>query len=101
MHKLIRNYLMDMALFLLLGINIVSLVGTREAPSSGAPIAHTVSSGLLAAACLVHILWHWEWFRAVLKGRIKCKIKLGMNGMVSVMVLLALISGFFHNPHTA
>lgn len=94
MNRTIRNYLLDMALFVLLGINIVSLTGTRAGSSSGDSSAHIISSVLLTLGCLTHIIWHWGWFRAVLTGRIKGKIRLGMNSMVTVMILLASFSGF-------
>jgi len=93
MNKIIRNYLMDIALFLLLGINIASLAGRQAESSSGASTAHIVSSVLLTLGCLVHIVWHLGWFRAVLTGKVKGKIKLGMNSMVTVMILLAAITG--------
>jgi hypothetical protein len=94
MNRISRNYLLDMALFLLLGINVISLTGTRAESSPGTSPAHIISSVLLTLGCLAHIIWHWEWFRAVLTGRIRGKIKLGMNSMVTVMILLAGISGF-------
>jgi hypothetical protein len=94
MNKTIRNYLLDMALFLLLSIDIVSLARMHGDPSSGASAAHIVSSVLLVLGCLVHITWHWRYILAVLSGKVKGKIKLGMNSMVTVMMVLAGFSGF-------
>ena len=94
MNKTIRNYLLDMALFLLLGIDIVSLVRMHADSSSGALAGHIVSSVLLVLGCLIHIAWHWRYILAVLSGKVKGKIKLGMNSMVTVMMVLAGFSGF-------
>lgn len=93
MNNTIRNYVLDMALFLLLGINIVSVTGRHAESSSGTSPTHIIPSLLLTIACLVHIVWHWGWIRAVLTGRIRGKIKLGMNSMVTVMMVLAVFSG--------
>ena len=101
MNKRIRNYLLDMALFLLLGVNIVSLARPRAESLSGTSPAHIISSILLTLACLVHIVWHWGWFRAVLTGKVKGKIKLSMNSMVTVMILLAGFSGFVAQASSA
>jgi hypothetical protein len=94
MNKTIRNYLLDFALFLLLAIDFASLAGMRAETSSGAATGHIVSSILLTLGCLIHIIWHWSWIQAVLAGRVKGKIKLSMNSMVTAMILLAGFSGF-------
>jgi hypothetical protein len=94
MNKTIRNYLLDIALFLLLGIDIAALMGMRARSSSVTTTVHIIASILLAVGCLIHIVWHWMWFRAALAGKARGKIKFGMLSMVTVMVLLAGISGF-------
>jgi hypothetical protein len=98
MNKTIRNYLLDMALFLLLAVDIASLAGRQAEASSVAMTSHIVSSVLLALGSLVHIIWHFGWIRAVLAGRVKdrirCRIKFGMNSMVTLMIALAASSGF-------
>lgn len=81
MSKTIRNYCLDVALFLLLGINIASLVLTHNDPSAGISPAHIASGALLVLLSLVHICMHWRWFRAVLSGKAKGKIKVMMDSL--------------------
>lgn len=95
MTKWIRNFLMDAALFLLLGANLMALRGRQAGLPEGTSTGHIIASLALAAACLVHIVWHWGWFQAVLAGKARGKIKLGMYTMVAGMACLAVASGVF------
>ena len=95
--KTLRNFWLDMALFLLLGLDIAAINITRletagEQHGFGLH-AHVIISILLTLGCLMHIVMHWQWFRAVLTGKAKGKIKLSMNSMVTIMLLLAGLSG--------
>ena len=97
MNKTLRNFWLDVALYLLLVVNIalVNLTPPRIAgmhPGLGWHI-HAVLGIATTAGCLVHIAWHWQWFRAVLTGKAKGRIKLGMISMVTVMMILAVLSG--------
>ena len=93
MSKTIRNYCLDVALFLLLGVNVASLVLTHNDPSAGISPAHIASGALLVLLSLVHICMHWRWFRAVLSGKAKGKIKVMMDSLVTILLLLAGLSG--------
>lgn len=95
MNKTLRNFWLDVALFLLLGLDIVAINLTRlEAANEHHGLhAHVIISILLTLGCLMHIGMHWQWFRAVLTGKAKGKIKLSMNSMVVIMMLLASLSG--------
>jgi hypothetical protein len=97
MNKTLRNFWLDIVLYLLLGINIALVNITPQStmglhPRLGWHI-HAVLDIAMAIGCLVHVTWHWQWFRAVLTGKAKGKIKLGMISMVTVMMVLAGLSG--------
>lgn len=97
MNKILRNFWLDVALYLLLGLNIalVSLTPQTSAgmhPGFGWHI-HAVLGTAMTVACLVHIVWHWRWIYAVLAGKAKGRFKLGMIGAVTVMMVLASFSG--------
>jgi hypothetical protein len=97
MNKTLCNYRLDMALFVLLVVNAAALGATRRTASAAdlslGGHVHAISGALLALACLVHIRLHWDWLRAVLAGRVRGRIKLFMNGMVTLALLLAGLSG--------
>jgi len=97
MNKTLRNFWLDAALFLLLGLDIAALRITRlEAAGEHLGFglhAHVIISILLTLGCLVHIGYHWQWFKAVLAGKAKGKIKLIMISTVTIMMLLAGLSG--------
>jgi hypothetical protein len=97
MNKTFRNFWLDMFLFLLLSINITASI-TMDVQVEGVhPGAawhiHAVTGILMMLGCLIHIGLHWRWFQAVLTGKAKGKIKLAMNSMVTIMMLLAGLSG--------
>jgi hypothetical protein len=86
---------LDVALFLLLGLDIATISVTRPETTgvhTGLHV-HVIIGILLTIGCLVHIGLHWQWFQAVLTGKAKGKIKLVMNSMVTIMILLAGLSG--------
>ena len=97
MNKVLRNYWLDIALFVLLGVNAASLGGAQSGTLPGQPNvawhAHVISGILLALACVVHIGLHGQWFQAVFTGKAGGRIKLGMNSMVMSMTVLAGVSG--------
>jgi hypothetical protein len=97
MNNVLRNFWMDLALFLLLGLSITTLGGVRaDAPRADLGLAgylHVFSGIVLTLGCLVHIGLHWQWFRAVLTGKTKGRIKLVMNSLVAILLLLAGLSG--------
>ena len=97
MNKALRNYWLDMALFVLLGVNAASLGGAGSGGTAGQPNpawhVHVISGLLLALACVIHTGLHWGWFRAVVTGKASGRIKLVMNSMVVVMMVAAGASG--------
>ncbi|MGZ9221992.1 MAG: hypothetical protein ACXW4Q_07770 [Anaerolineales bacterium] len=97
MNKTLRNFWLDIILYLLLGVNIALVNLTPPAAEGVHPALgwhiHAMLGILLTLGCLIHIAWHWQWFQAVLTGKAKGKIKLGMITMVTVMMLLASLSG--------
>jgi hypothetical protein len=97
MNKVLRNYWLDIALFVVLAVNAASLGGAQSGGLSGQPNVawhvHVVSGILLALACAVHIGLHWKWFQAVFTGKARGRINLAMKGMVVVMMILAGASG--------
>jgi len=95
--KTLRNFWLDIALFLLLVLDIAAINVTRletagEQHGFGLH-AHIIISILLTLGCLIHIVMHWQWFRAVLTGKAEGKIKLMMTSLVTIMMLLAGLSG--------
>jgi len=95
MNKTLRNFWLDVALCLLLGLDVAAISVTRPEIAGGHTglHAHVIISIFLTLGCLVHTGLHWQWFRAVLTGKAKGKIKLVMISMVAVMMLLAGLSG--------
>jgi hypothetical protein len=97
MNKTLRNFWLDIALYLLLGANIAlvnltpqTIVGAHPGPGWH---VHAILGIGMTVGCLVHIVWHWQWIKAVLTGKAKGKIKLGMISMVTIMMVLAGLSG--------
>ena len=97
MNRILRNFWLDVALFLLLGMDIALVAFTRRAPADIHPgfgwHVHVVISILLTLVCLLHIVLHWQWFQAVLSGKAKGRMKLIMNSLVVSAMLLAGLSG--------
>ncbi|MEW6402419.1 MAG: hypothetical protein AB1649_11515 [Chloroflexota bacterium] len=93
--RTLRNFWLAIALFLLLGSNIVVINTTRPwtTDSHTGLHVHVILSILLALGCLIHIGLHWQWYPAVLSGKAQGRVKLVMTGMVAVMMLLAGLSG--------
>lgn len=105
MEKTLRNFRLDILLYLLLGLDI-ALVNLSPRAATGAQPGflwhlHGVVSILLALGCLAHIALHWQWFQAALSGKIKGRMPLIMNSLIAIMLLLATLSGHeangFHN----
>lgn len=97
MNKTLRNFWLDMLLFLLLGLDL-ALVGLTPRELAGVHPGpgwhvHALVSILLSLGCLLHIALHWPWLKAVLSGKAGGRGKLIMNGMVMIMMLLANLSG--------
>ena len=97
MNKTLRNFWMDITLFLLLGLDIASVILTQRTPAGMHPGLgwhfNAFISALLTFGCLVHTLLHWRWFLAVLTGKGKGRMKLIMNSLVVFAMLLANLSG--------
>ncbi len=97
MNKTLRNFWIDIILFLLLGMDIVLVSFTRQTPAGIHPglswHIHAVISIFLSLGCLIHIVLHWRWYQAVLTGKAKGKVKLIMNSLVIIAMLLANLSG--------
>lgn len=97
MKRTLRNFWLDIFLFLLLGINI-ALVSLTQRGSAGTYPGlgwhiHAFLGTLLTLGCLVHIALHWRCFQSILTGKAKGKMKLAMQSMITVMLLLASLSG--------
>ena len=97
MNKTLRNFWIDILLFLLLSIDIALVSLTPQTPPGAHPgfgwHLHILISLLLTLVCLVHTLLHWRWFLAVLSGKAKGRIKLIMYSMVVIAMLIANLSG--------
>ena len=95
MNKMRRYFFLDTGLLLLLVVNLSTLGGGRAGTSFGAELRnhlHAISGIGLMFASLVHITLHLPWFRAVVTGKAKGRIKLIMYSMVAVFFLLAFLS---------
>ncbi len=99
MSKMSRNIWIDLALVLLLGLTIASLGGADQEAEAARHGLRTHFHALLGIALLfgslAHIWLHRQWIKAVLTGHSKGRlgIKLFMNSMVTVLMLLACLSG--------
>jgi hypothetical protein len=96
MNRMKRNFFMDISLVTLLVVNLITLGGGESGSSPGAELRshlHAISGIGLMLVSLVHIILHIPWFRAVMGGKVKGRIKLLMYGMVSTFILLAFLSG--------
>ena len=97
MNKVLRDFFLDMGLFLLLGLDVAAVLSMpRGVIGHQATVGwhiHALVGILLTLGCLTHIGLHGRWFPAAAKGKARLKIKLGMNSMVAVMLLLAALSG--------
>ena len=104
MVKMRRYFFLNMGLWLLLVVNLSTLGGSRAGTSFSAELRshlHVLSGIGLVLACLVHITLHLSWFRAVVTGKVKGRIKLLMYSLVSVFFLLACLSGPAADASTA
>ncbi len=97
MNKTLRNFWIDIILFVLLVLDIASITLTPRSPTGIHPgfgwHVHIIISILLTVACLVHVTLHWRWFLAVLSGKAKGRVKLIMNSLVVIAMALANLSG--------
>ena len=96
MNRMRRNFFMDIGLVMLLLVNLITLGGGESGSSPGVELRshlHAISGIGLMLAALAHIILHIPWFRAVMSGKVKGRVKLMMYGMVSTFILLAFISG--------
>ncbi len=97
MNKTLRNFWIDIILFLLLGLDIASVSLTPRLPAGIHPglgwHVHAFISILLTFVCLVHVALHWRWLLAVLSGKAKGRGKLIMNSIVIIAMLIANVSG--------
>ena len=97
MNKIIRNYILNIFLFLLLGIDIALVAFLERQPAGAHPSlgwhVHIFISILLTFGCLLHIGLHWRWYYAVLTGKAKGRMKLITGSLVIILVLLADLSG--------
>lgn len=97
MKNTLRNFWIDILLFLLLGMDIALVSLARRTPG-GAHLGaawhiHVLVSILMSFVCLVHIILHWRWFQAVLTGKAKGRVKLIMNSLVILAMMIANLSG--------
>jgi hypothetical protein len=86
MNKIIPNYCMATVLFLLLGLNIASIVTVSMSDF------HDISGLLLALASLAHCALHRPVAQAFYR-RLPGKIRLIVNGAVMLALLLAVMTG--------
>jgi hypothetical protein len=97
MSKALRNFLLNIILYLLVGANIALVTLSPELTEGAHPgpgwHLHAILGILMTVGCLVHIVWHWRWFQAVLTGKARGKVRLVMISMITVMLLLASFSG--------
>jgi hypothetical protein len=96
MQKMTRNFSLDISLIMLLVVNLFTLGGGRSGSSFDAELMshmHVISGTALILVSLVHITLHAPWFRAVVSGKAKGRIKLFMYSMVFIFALLAFLSG--------
>ena len=97
MNKTLRNFWIDIILFLLLGMDIALVILTPRKPVDIHPglgwHIHILINTLLTFGCLVHIALHWRWFQAVLTSKAKGRMKLIMQSIIIVMMLAANLSG--------
>jgi hypothetical protein len=97
MNKTLRNFWLNIILYLLVGANIALVTLSPEVlegshPGTGWHL-HALLGILMTVGCLVHIVWHWRWFQAVLTGKARGRVRLVMISMITVMLLLAGLSG--------
>ena len=97
MNKTLRNFWIDIILFVLLGLDIASVCLTPRTPAGIHPgfgwHVHVIISILLTVTCLVHVALHWRWILGVLSGKAKGRVKLIMNSLVVIAMVLADLSG--------
>jgi len=96
MTKMTRNFILDIGLMMLLVVNLSTLGGGGSGSSFGAELRshlHVISGIGLIFASLFHIMLHIPWFRAVVSGKVKGRIKLFMYSMVFIFALLTVLSG--------
>ena len=102
MNKMTPNFFLDTGLMMLLVVNLSTLGGGGSGLTFGAELRsqlHVISGTGLILASLVHITLHIPWFRAVVSGKAKGRIKLFMYSMVFIFALLAFLSG--HSADTS
>ncbi len=95
-----RNFWIDISLVILLVVNVVTVAGGEAGTNFSAPLRshlHAISGTGLMLIGLFHIILHIPWFRAVVNGKVKGRIKLFMYGMVSTFIMLGFISGIITN----
>ncbi len=97
MNKTLRNFWIDIILFVLLALDIALVCLSPRTPTGIHPgfgwHAHAFISILLTCVCLIHVVLHWRWFLAVLNGKAKGRVKLIMNSLVVIAMVLADLSG--------
>ncbi len=97
MNKTLRNFWIDIILFVLLALDIALVCLSPRTPTGIHPgfgwHAHAFISILLTSVCLIHVVLHWRWFLAVLSGKAKGRVKLIMNSLVVIAMVLADLSG--------
>jgi hypothetical protein len=93
MNRTLRNFRLDIFLYLLLGMNIALIGLNRRGHLDFGWHIHGAIGTLLTLGCLIHIALHWRCFQAVLAGKAKGKGKLMMQGLITLMMLLASVSG--------
>lgn len=97
MNKALRNFLLNIILYLLVVANIALVTLSPETTEGSHPgpgwHLHAILGILMTVGCLLHTVWHWRWFQAVLMGKAKGKVRLVMISMITAMLLLAGLSG--------
>ncbi len=97
MNKVMRDFMIDIGLFLLLVVELAAVLsmprGVSGHQASVSWHVHALLGIVLTGGCTLHAVLHWRWMAAVLAGKIKRPVKLIMDSMVSVMLVLAAISG--------
>jgi hypothetical protein len=93
MNRTIRNFRLDLFLYVLLGMNIILINLNRRGHFGFGWHIHGAIGTLLTLGCLIHIALHWRCFHAVLTGKAKGKGKFMMHSLITLMLVLASISG--------
>ncbi len=105
MHRLIRNYGLDVFLCFLLCLNAASLVRIRPMSPTSPPDlewhVHILSGGVLLIGCVIHITLHRRGLKAAAREQPGGAIKLAMKSLLAFLILSAALTGPLADRSTA